>query len=153
MIRRPPRSTRVRSSAASDVYKRQVQTDDPVVAGDGFFDELVEDPGGQPFGAPAAQGGLTCLTEPGCEVPGAAGGRAWPRCRRSSPGPGCAAGGSPEGACRGAVVVGGLAWPSRALRRHGDPWRARRPAVDSLKKQNPKYCYFEHGYFKPGGVG
>src|SRR5665811_836482 len=26
MIRRPPRSTRVRSSAASDVYKRQVQT-------------------------------------------------------------------------------------------------------------------------------
>src|SRR5665811_438193 len=25
MIRRPPRSTRVRSSAASDVYKRQVQ--------------------------------------------------------------------------------------------------------------------------------
>src|SRR5665811_1865869 len=27
MIRRPPRSTRVRSSAASDVYKRQVQPD------------------------------------------------------------------------------------------------------------------------------
>src|SRR5665811_579501 len=26
MIRRPPRSTRVRSSAASDVYKRQVET-------------------------------------------------------------------------------------------------------------------------------
>eukprot|EP01102_Stenamoeba_stenopodia_P015791 TRINITY_DN543_c0_g1_i2.p1 TRINITY_DN543_c0_g1~~TRINITY_DN543_c0_g1_i2.p1 ORF type:complete len:102 (-),score=14.15 TRINITY_DN543_c0_g1_i2:131-436(-) len=26
MIRRPPRSTRVRSSAASDVYKRQVST-------------------------------------------------------------------------------------------------------------------------------
>src|SRR5665811_2625029 len=26
MIRRPPRSTRVRSSAASDVYKRQVYT-------------------------------------------------------------------------------------------------------------------------------
>src|SRR5665811_81446 len=26
MIRRPPRSTRVRSSAASDVYKRQVRT-------------------------------------------------------------------------------------------------------------------------------
>ena len=25
MIRRPPRSTRVRSSAASDVYKRQLQ--------------------------------------------------------------------------------------------------------------------------------
>jgi hypothetical protein len=23
----------------------------------------------------------------------------------------------------------------------------------SLKKQNPKYYYFEHGYFKPGGVG
>src|SRR5674476_504862 len=22
------------------------------------------------------------------------------------------------------------------------------PAVDSLKRQNPKYCYFEHGYFK-----
>ena len=27
MIRRPPRSTRVRSSAASDVYKRQVWDD------------------------------------------------------------------------------------------------------------------------------
>jgi hypothetical protein len=27
------------------------------------------------------------------------------------------------------------------------------PPVDSLKKQNPKYSYFEHGYFKPGGVG
>ena len=26
MIRRPPRSTRVRSSAASDVYKRQIET-------------------------------------------------------------------------------------------------------------------------------
>src|SRR5665811_1764279 len=26
MIRRPPRSTRVRSSAASDVYKRQIDT-------------------------------------------------------------------------------------------------------------------------------
>src|SRR5665811_22743 len=36
---------------------------------DGVFDELVEDPGGQPFGAPAAQGGLTGLTEPGCDVP------------------------------------------------------------------------------------
>src|ERR1019366_3703820 len=53
----------------------------------------------------------------------------------------------------GPWVVGGLRWPSRALRRHGDPWRARRPPVDSLKKQNPKYSYFEHGYFKPGGVG
>src|SRR5665811_2474775 len=30
MIRRPPRSTRVRSSAASDVYKRQVLADDDV---------------------------------------------------------------------------------------------------------------------------
>ena len=29
MIRRPPRSTRVRSSAASDVYKRQQQTETP----------------------------------------------------------------------------------------------------------------------------
>src|SRR5665811_1801560 len=29
MIRRPPRSTRVRSSAASDVYKRQVSTSPP----------------------------------------------------------------------------------------------------------------------------
>src|SRR5665811_1055165 len=28
MMRRPPRSTRVRSSAASDVYKRQTQSDD-----------------------------------------------------------------------------------------------------------------------------
>eukprot|EP00826_Nyctotherus_ovalis_P010714 TRINITY_DN12812_c0_g1_i14.p2 TRINITY_DN12812_c0_g1~~TRINITY_DN12812_c0_g1_i14.p2 ORF type:complete len:111 (+),score=29.12 TRINITY_DN12812_c0_g1_i14:32-334(+) len=27
MIRRPPRSTQSRSSAASDVYKRQIQTD------------------------------------------------------------------------------------------------------------------------------
>src|SRR5674476_502739 len=53
------------STATSD----RSRGDDPVVAGDGFFDELVEDPGGQPFGAPAAQGGLTGLTEPGCEVP------------------------------------------------------------------------------------
>src|SRR5665811_1091865 len=30
MIRRPPRSTRVRSSAASDVYKRQVEDDGDV---------------------------------------------------------------------------------------------------------------------------
>src|ERR1035437_9206675 len=29
--------------------------DDPVVAGDGFFDELVNPLGGQPFGAPAAK--------------------------------------------------------------------------------------------------
>src|SRR5665811_1131252 len=50
-----------------------VQADDPVVAGDGFFDELVGHPGGQPFGAPGAQGGLTGLTEPGCDVPAAAG--------------------------------------------------------------------------------
>src|SRR5664279_5202998 len=95
--------------------------DDLVVAGDGFFDELVEHPGGEPFGAPGSQGGLTCLAEPGCDVPAAAGGRAWPRWRPRSPGPGCAAGGSPVGACRGAVVVGGLGWPSRALRRHGGP--------------------------------
>src|SRR5665811_1841229 len=32
MIRRPPRSTRVRSSAASDVYKRQIQFDKAIVA-------------------------------------------------------------------------------------------------------------------------
>ena len=35
--------------------------------------ELVEDPSGEPFGAPATQGGLTCLAEPGCDVPRAAG--------------------------------------------------------------------------------
>src|SRR5665811_1957767 len=35
MIRRPPRSTRVRSSAASDVYKRQEPDDAPVLEVDG----------------------------------------------------------------------------------------------------------------------
>src|SRR5665811_667137 len=35
MIRRPPRSTRVRSSAASDVYKRQPYT--CMIKGDGRF--------------------------------------------------------------------------------------------------------------------
>src|SRR5665811_616740 len=33
MIRRPPRSTRVRSSAASDVYKRQVRVPPPLPRG------------------------------------------------------------------------------------------------------------------------
>src|SRR5664279_1902796 len=55
--------------AAVDGDLGQVQADDLVVAVDGFFDELVEDPGGQPFCAPGAQGGLTCPTEPGCDVP------------------------------------------------------------------------------------
>ena len=32
MIRRPPRSTRVRSSAASDVYKRQEQEKEMVIS-------------------------------------------------------------------------------------------------------------------------
>ena len=54
------------SSLHLDKYRRG---DDPVVAVDGFFDELVKDPGGQPFGAPAAQRGLVCPTEPGCDVP------------------------------------------------------------------------------------
>ena len=40
MIRRPPRSTQSRSSAASDVYKRQAQHDR--VARDGRGPELVE---------------------------------------------------------------------------------------------------------------
>src|SRR5664279_2136691 len=99
------------------------------------------------------QGGLTGLTEPGCEVPGAAGDQPNEDPLEAVP----VRDAQPVAAqwvhVGGAVVVGGLAWPSRALRRHGDPWRARRPPVDSLKKQNPKYCYFEHGYFKPGGVG
>src|SRR5665811_1648334 len=38
MIRRPPRSTRVRSSAASDVYKRQVQKDQLALALGGAAD-------------------------------------------------------------------------------------------------------------------
>src|SRR5665647_1513490 len=147
------RRTRLCAGWASTATSDRSRGDDLVVAGDGFFDELVEHPGGEPFGAPGAQGGLTCPTEPGCDVPAAAGGRAERGSLGSSPGPGCAAGGSPVGACRGAVVVGVLGWPSRQLRRHGGPWRARRPAVDSLKRQNPKYCYFEHSYFKPGGVG
>src|SRR5665254_26209 len=51
MIRRPPRSTRVRSSAASDVYKRQAYEDGkkvmefPVLTGD---DETTTDPGTYP---------------------------------------------------------------------------------------------------------
>ena len=47
MIRRPPRSTLDRSSAASDVYKRQLFTSDPDgigglddLDGDGYFDDL-----------------------------------------------------------------------------------------------------------------
>src|SRR5665811_65160 len=43
MIRRPPRSTRVRSSAASDVYKRQAQDNDVVYT-------LTPDRSDQPFG-------------------------------------------------------------------------------------------------------
>ena len=38
MIRRPPRSTLDRSSAASDVYKRQILNDN---LGDGFYDFLL----------------------------------------------------------------------------------------------------------------
>ena len=41
MIRRPPRSTLDRSSAASDVYKRQAVDDAPrVVGGEGVGDEV-----------------------------------------------------------------------------------------------------------------
>ena len=36
MIRRPPRSTRVRSSAASDVYKRQGMVDPNVLEANGI---------------------------------------------------------------------------------------------------------------------
>ena len=59
--------------AAVDGNLGEVQADDLVVAGDGFFDQFVEDAGGQPLGAPVAQGGLAGLTEPGRDVPGAAG--------------------------------------------------------------------------------
>src|SRR5665811_954892 len=45
MIRRPPRSTRVRSSAASDVYKRQ-----PHYLGGLFFPALKHGPGDIIFG-------------------------------------------------------------------------------------------------------
>ena len=65
----PFTTTRGFVQAAVDGDLGQVQTDDPVVAVDGFFDELVEDPGGEPFGAPGAQGGLTGPAEPGCDVP------------------------------------------------------------------------------------
>src|ERR1035437_9735243 len=66
-VHSPPHGAlcRLPSTATSD----RSRGDDLVVAGDGFFDELVEDPGGEPFGAPGAQGGLTGLTEPGGEVP------------------------------------------------------------------------------------
>src|SRR5450759_4935350 len=51
--------------AAVDGDLGQVQADDLVVAGDGFFDELVEHPGGEPFGAPGAQGlSLIHISEP-----------------------------------------------------------------------------------------
>src|SRR5665254_2142 len=48
LIRRPPRSTRVRSSAASDVYKRQVGQRAPVeiVTGDRDLFQLVDDAAG-----------------------------------------------------------------------------------------------------------
>jgi hypothetical protein len=55
--------------AAVDGDVGSVQADDLVVAGDGFVDELVEDSGGEPFGAPGAQGGLTGRAEPGCDIP------------------------------------------------------------------------------------
>src|SRR5665811_850454 len=67
------RRTRLCAGWASTATSDGSRGDDLVVAGDGFFDELVEHPGGQPFGAPGAQGGLTGLTEPGCDVPAAAG--------------------------------------------------------------------------------
>src|SRR5450756_1240853 len=44
MIRRPPRSTQSRSSAASDVYKRQVQS---------LVDALSNDHRGEPLEGPA----------------------------------------------------------------------------------------------------
>src|SRR5665647_626273 len=56
---------RLPSTATSD----RSRGDDLVVAGDRFFDQFVEHPGGEPFGAPGAQGGLACPAEPGCDVP------------------------------------------------------------------------------------
>src|SRR5665811_1614899 len=57
MIRRPPRSTRVRSSAASDVYKRQGVSDVPVTAlGSALDGDIVlvrvEEPKAAPKAAP-----------------------------------------------------------------------------------------------------
>src|SRR5450756_3175193 len=45
MIRRPPRSTQSRSSAASDVYKRQIQIHDLNGAGEVLVGQI-PDPGG-----------------------------------------------------------------------------------------------------------
>jgi len=59
--------------AAVDGDLGQVQADDLVVAGDRLFDELVEHPGFEPFGASVAQRGLPCGGDPGGDVPGAAG--------------------------------------------------------------------------------
>src|SRR5665811_1966976 len=76
MIRRPPRSTRVRSSAASDVYKRQVQRLGRE-EGDDFLGELVGaviiatvgDGGGKPEGLCVGADRMvsTCL---GCVIRG-----------------------------------------------------------------------------------
>src|SRR5665811_219988 len=41
MIRRPPRSTRVRSSAASDVYKRQDQSSERSDAGSWILQKVI----------------------------------------------------------------------------------------------------------------
>ena len=43
MIRRPPRSTQFRSSAASDVYKRQDLAHTPSIGGSENLDEAVTD--------------------------------------------------------------------------------------------------------------
>ena len=41
MIRRPPRSTQSRSSAASDVYKRQIEDRDMIAADGGRYMNLI----------------------------------------------------------------------------------------------------------------
>lgn len=55
-----------------DGHLRQVEGDDPVVAGDGFFDHRVEHPGFDPGVAAASQRGLRSLAEPAGHVPRAA---------------------------------------------------------------------------------
>src|SRR5659263_196217 len=50
MIRRPPRSTQSRSSAASDVYKRQVEVKtNPVTGPLGYDNSIFVDDDGKPY--------------------------------------------------------------------------------------------------------
>src|SRR5665811_1662881 len=78
MIRRPPRSTRVRSSAASDVYKRQAQhrlrgeTDDAGRALAGGPAAGRPRPAGVDF-VPGVAGGRRAVETAGHPSPGAAG--------------------------------------------------------------------------------